>query len=213
MADDDFHDHLQFSQMQSLLWARLVLCIIASLCPVSFPTAYTRWGRTTCPDSATIVYNGYVAGPHYTHIGGPSNLLCLHESPKYARFADYRWGAVYHGAVYKMQNLNAPYPSHLDSKLAPCVVCAAKRKSTTVMIPARNDCPTGWSLEYHGYLLASNFDGNRKGQSLCFDDAIEGHTPSGDGGHHLYRVGVFEGFGLPSHFLNAREMTCAVCSK
>ena len=112
-----------------------------------------------------------------------------------------------------MQGQSAPYPSSLDSKLAPCVVCAAERKSTTVMIPARNDCPTGWSLEYHGYLLSSHYNTDKKSQSLCFDDNIEGLNPTGTGYHHLYRVGAHAGVGLPSSFPNARELTCAVCSK
>ena len=120
---------------------------------------------------------------------------------------------ICYGAVYEMLGQSAPYPSSLDSKLAPCVVCAAERKSTTVMIPARNDCPTGWSLEYHGHLLSSHYATDKKSQSLCFDDNIEGLNPTGTSGHHLYRVGVDVGYGLPSSFPSARELTCAVCSK
>ena len=120
---------------------------------------------------------------------------------------------ICYGAVYEMQDQSTPYPSSLDSKLAPCVVCAAERKSTTVMIPARNDCPTGWSLEYHGYLLASHHDTDRKSHTLCFDDNIEGLNPTGGGGYQLYRVGVDDGYGLPSSFPTARELTCGVCSK
>ena len=31
---------------------------------------------------------------------------------------------------------------------APCAVCNVPDKSTTIMIPARLDCPTGWTREY-----------------------------------------------------------------
>ena len=120
---------------------------------------------------------------------------------------------ICYGAVYEMLDQSAPYPSSLDSKLAPCVVCAAERKSTTVMIPARNDCPTGWSLEYHGYLLSSHHATDKNSQSLCLDYNMEGLNRTGDGGHHLYRVGVDAGYGLPSSFPSARELTCAVCNK
>ena len=36
---------------------------------------YVRWGRTTCPDSATLVYQGVAGGAFYTHGGSGSNLV------------------------------------------------------------------------------------------------------------------------------------------
>ena len=63
------------------------------------------------------------------------------------------------------------------------------------------------------HISHGNHSTDKKSQSLCFDDNIEGLNPTGGGGHHLYKVGVDAGYGLPSSFPGARELTCAVCSK
>ncbi|KAJ7374505.1 hypothetical protein OS493_004843 [Desmophyllum pertusum] len=38
---------------------------------------YVRWGRTTCPSGAQVVYKGIMGGGYYGHQGGGVNYLCL----------------------------------------------------------------------------------------------------------------------------------------
>ena len=40
---------------------------------------YTRWGRTVCPQGATLVYAGRAAGTKYNVKGGTSDTLCMPE--------------------------------------------------------------------------------------------------------------------------------------
>ena len=44
---------------------------------------YTRWGRTTCPTGATLVYAGIAATSSYSVGGGTSDTLCMPETPQY----------------------------------------------------------------------------------------------------------------------------------
>ena len=44
---------------------------------------YTRWGRTTCPAGATLVYAGYAASTGSLINGGTSDTLCMPQTPQY----------------------------------------------------------------------------------------------------------------------------------
>ena len=62
---------------------------------------YTRWGKTTCPSTARLVYFGVAAGAHYTHPGTAANYICLPHNPEYyrsgppSRYTAYVYGAEY----------------------------------------------------------------------------------------------------------------------
>ena len=66
---------------------------------------YTRWGRTTCPNTTgtQLLYAGRVAGSHYTEKGGGANYLCLPEQPQYSTYtAGVQVGRAYlYGAEYQ----------------------------------------------------------------------------------------------------------------
>ncbi|XP_063409121.1 uncharacterized protein LOC134692593 [Mytilus trossulus] len=42
---------------------------------------YTRWGKTSCPSTAALVYEGYAAGNAKNEKGGGANFLCLPKDP------------------------------------------------------------------------------------------------------------------------------------
>ncbi len=60
--------------------------------PPSGGVVYTRWGRTTCPDTqgTELLYEGIAGGSAHNHKGGGANYLCLPEEPEYS---DYQPGA------------------------------------------------------------------------------------------------------------------------
>ena len=37
------------------------------------------------------------------------------------------------------------------------------------MMPARNDCPSGWTEEYHGYLMTSHYTHKNQKEFICVD--------------------------------------------
>eukprot|EP01050_Picozoa_sp_SAG11_P008209 SAG11_NODE_712_length_7637_cov_13.877554_2_plen_842_part_01 len=56
---------------------REVACV---QCSASGGPLYVRWGRSSCPASADLMYSGLVAGSDYRHNGGGYNYLCMHET-------------------------------------------------------------------------------------------------------------------------------------
>ncbi len=83
------------------------------------------------------------------------------------------------------------------------------------MIPPRTSCPTGWTMEYHGY-LASEFTGHHRTTYVCVDDGVSSVPNSEadvDGGHFYFiEVRNSHGFAYLSEN-EERELGCAVCSK
>ena len=49
-----------------------------TVCAAPTP-AYTRWGSRSCPSGSSKMYEGFMAGTHYTH-GGAANTLCLTQN-------------------------------------------------------------------------------------------------------------------------------------
>jgi len=82
------------------------------------------------------------------------------------------------------------------------------------MVPAKTECPGGWTMEYAGYLV-SEHRGNRKRSSyICWDEVPEVAVGGTNQNQALiYPVEVHCGT-LPCLVYNSgRELTCVVCSK
>ncbi|XP_078348850.1 uncharacterized protein LOC144633839 isoform X2 [Oculina patagonica] len=177
---------------------------------------YIRWGRTSCPAGAQLLYKGRIGGNYHSHTGGGSNHICLPEQPQYAKYDDtwqYSSSAVY-GAEYAVSGFN-PFKKPLNNYDAPCAACHVESRGSQLMIPARYDCPTGWTREYWGYLMTKSYASKGNTDFICVDEDAEvvpfSHADSG--GVKLNPV-QGECYVLPcGPYVNGREMTCAVCSK
>ena len=92
-----------------------------------------------------------MGGEHYTHPGGGANYLCLPQNPKYDKYKNGHQSSGYvYGAEYEVSDHNGdPFKRNLHDHDAPCVVCFVKSRGSMLMMPARNDCPSGWTEEYH----------------------------------------------------------------
>ncbi|XP_028411428.1 collagen alpha-3(IV) chain-like [Dendronephthya gigantea] len=178
-------------------------------------TVYTRWGKKTCPNGATLIYSGVMGGSHYTHGGGGSNYLCMPLDPIYEKVKAGNQGYSYlYGVEYEM-NLHGPlFPNNLHDHEATCAVCEAENRGSQLMIPARNVCPSGWTLEYKGYLMSDHIS-HKRTEFICVDsnpDAVQG-TQSNLNGGLLYVVESHCG-SLPClPYVQGNELTCAVCTK
>ena len=83
------------------------------------------------------------------------------------------------------------------------------------MMPARNDCPSGWTEEYDGYLMAEYYSHGRQSDYICVDENAEyvHGTRANRDGALLYPVEARCG-SLPCRpYVSGRELTCAVCTK
>ena len=54
--------------------------------PGAGSVVYTRWGRTSCPPTAYLVYSGRTAGSWYGNTGGGVNYLCMPNNPDYSTY-------------------------------------------------------------------------------------------------------------------------------
>ncbi|XP_019617288.1 PREDICTED: short-chain collagen C4-like isoform X7 [Branchiostoma belcheri] len=184
-------------------------------------SVYIRWGRTTCADNggAELVYSGVAGGTHYTQSGGGTNYQCLPTDPQWGRYQDgvQGWKAYMYGAEYDL-NTNAPFDSSFDNHDVPCAVCYVPTRGSKLMIPARNTCYSGWTREYHGYLMASHYSHAGSKEYVCVDEQPEA-VPGAHANHNgalFYPVEARCG-SLPcsphGHYVEGRELTCVVCTK
>ena len=181
--------------------------------PMSGGVVYIRWGQTICPSGATLVYSGKAAGSHYNKGGGATNHLCLPNKPEYLQYklGKESWGSKIYAAEYE-----GPIGSlsGLHNHNVPCAICYASNRTTVLMIPAKITCPTSWTKEYRGYLMAEHFD-YKPSTYECIDEhsvGIPGSVANTDGAlfHHVEPIcsGV-----LCPPYDETKELACVVCTK
>ena len=183
--------------------------------PVTAGVTYIRWGRTTCPQAAEtqLVYSGRAAGTHYSNKGGSAEIICLPDNPDYLTPKNGVQGhSPLHGAEYESFS---PTPlGDLGEHNVPCAVCYASTRVAMLMIPAKTQCPSSWTLEYVGYLMTEAYT-HRRSMFSCMDKDAQG-LPGGSGdtnGALFYHVEASCNGILCPPYDTEREMTCAVCTK
>ena len=178
-------------------------------------TVYIRWGRTTCPNmlGTELVYEGIAAGSRYNHKGGGSNRLCLPKVPKYSNYQPGVQGySPLHGSEYELNGVS-PLPNVHDHNV-PCAVCYVSTRSVVYVVPAMDDCPSGWTLEYSGYLMAQHYTQQRI-TFECLDkdpESIPGSAANTDGALFYHVEATCNGLPCPPYYPE-KELMCAVCTK
>ncbi|KAH3825840.1 uncharacterized protein LOC127881967 [Dreissena polymorpha] len=175
-------------------------------------STYVNWGMQTCPNvtGTTQVYTGQVAGGHYSHAGS-GEYICLPNDPEYDQYNDTidEWRSSLYGAEYETDFINFKALYNHD---VPCSVCLSKGK-TTLMIPGRISCYTGWIKEYQGYLMGEYYKSNGKGY-VCMNKEAESMPSSNAGmnGALFYPVEGRCGSLKCPPYTDGRELACVVCS-
>ncbi|KAL9974706.1 hypothetical protein ACROYT_G011778 [Oculina patagonica] len=112
---------------------------------------------------------GIVGGSYYSHTGGGGEYICLPKIPKYDKYQDgWQSKSYMYGTEYEVSTFN-PFKNDLHDHEVPCAVCYVKSRATQLMISARNDCPSGWTEEYHGYLMAGNYNHKHSTNFICVE--------------------------------------------
>ena len=178
-------------------------------------TVYVRWGHDQCPSTAQLVYSGRAGGPLHSHSGGGSNPQCLPLDPNFLTPISGRQDRAYmYGAEYET---NTDSNSHVHGRHVtdvPCAVCHVSNRTAVYMVPAKYTCPTGWTSEYYGYLMAERFT-HRRSQFTCMDIAIKPVTGSlaNHAGLLFYFVEGRCGSLPCPPYDETKELSCAVCTK
>ena len=158
-----------------------------------------------------------MGGEYYNHHGGGANYLCLPHNPKYGKYTNGHQAAGYvYGTEYEVSQYSGnPFKRNLHNHEAPCVICFVKSRGSMLMMPARNDCPSGWTEEYHGYLMTEHYGHKHSRDFICVDkdpEFVPG-SHANKNGALLYPVEGVCG-SLPClPYVSGRELTCAVCTK
>lgn len=96
----------------------------------------------------------------------------------------------------------------------PCAVCHTSRVAV-VMIPGRDLCYDGWTVEYSGYLVTGYSGDTAPSNYACLDTRPE--VEAGDfedkNGKLVYIAEAECGSLKCPPYVQDREITCVVCSK
>ncbi|XP_052266261.1 short-chain collagen C4-like isoform X2 [Dreissena polymorpha] len=176
-------------------------------------SVYTRWGQDTCPTGSSFIYDGFVAGSHYTHTGSGVNYLCLSKEPIWANGSPTASNVgIIHGSEYETKSANIW--TNLHDNDVPCAAC--RSRGATMMIPGRNICYEGWKLEYYGYLMTSYQSHAGSKEFICVDSeatVAEGSNSGDQNGALLYFVKAVCGALKCPPYDGNKLITCAVCSQ
>lgn len=94
----------------------------------------------------------------------------------------------------------------------PCAVCKrVTQAAKTLIVPGTYQCPSGFSADYRGYLMAPHHT-HPRGEHVCVDDRAEGGSSSvNEGGHYLYPVEADTGSAGIQGYAGGMELSCVVC--
>ncbi|XP_065179460.1 short-chain collagen C4-like [Sycon ciliatum] len=176
---------------------------------------YTHWGRNTCSQDSTLVYEGFVGGTWYKAKGGAAQYLCLPLVPEYSQFIRKRQGnSNIQTAELETKSKQIPAFERQNQHTPVCAVCQAFRRPAYFMFPARVTCPTGWTKEYDGYLMSAA-ERQERTEFICVDsepEVLEG-TSKNDNGALLYFIETNTRTSMPDTYMGEKELTCSVCTK
>ena len=184
--------------------------------PPTGGTTYIRWGRTTCPsgNGTELLYSGRAGGTHYDHSGGAANHLCMPDDPDHLQYQSGVQGRSHVAGVEYRYDF--PSLSSFNHHNFPCAVCYVATRSVAVMIPAKTQCPTNWTLEYIGYLVSEHRSYRGRTMYECVDkdpESVPGLNSHNDPLVHFYLVEPYcNGLSCPPYD-DEKELTCAVCTR
>ena len=179
-------------------------------------TVYVRWGHDQCPSTAQLVYSGRAGGSYWNHTGGGSNPQCLPLDPDFLTpiSGDQHWRGLMYGAEYETVTDSNSYLHGRHNYDVPCAVCHVSNRTAVYMVPAKYTCPTGWTREYYGYLMAEHYE-YHSSQYTCMDAALKpvtGSSASQNGLLFYFVEGRCGSLPCPP-FNNTKELSCAVCTQ
>ena len=179
---------------------------------------YTRWGRTTCPSGqgTELVYSGRAGGSFYSESGGGANYLCMPNNPQYSSYAPGVNGKVHiYGTEYQVYDAGTPVSHSLHDHNVPCAVCHVRERDSLLMIPARKDCPTSWTKECEGGLMATHKAGNHARTMFeCVDknaESVPGSVANTNGAVFYPVEASCNGMACPPYDPH-KELLCVVCT-
>ena len=185
--------------------------------PPTGGAVYMPWGQTTCPtgQGTQLLYAGRAGGTHWDHSGGAANFVCLPNDPDHLQYQSGVQGYAHiEGVEYRYAGL--PSLSSSNHHNAPCAVYYVATRSVAVMIPAKTRCPTNWTLEYIGYLMAKRLTHAGRSMYECVDrdpESVPGLNVYSAPLSHFYIVEPYCNGLSCAPYDDEKELTCVVCTR
>ena len=185
--------------------------------PPAGGAVYTRWGRTTCPtvQGTHLLYSGRAGGSPDLRKGGAANYLCLPNDPDHLQYQSGVQGNGYIGGV-EYWYAGFPLLSSLNLHNVPCAVCYVATRSVAVMVPAKTQCPTDWTVEYVGYLMSEKLTHNGRSMYECVDknpESVPGLNAQSRPAAYLQLVEPLCNGLSCAPYDDEKELTCVVCTR
>ena len=119
-----------------------------------------------------------------------------------------------YGAEYQTDTDGNSYVHGRNNHDIPCAVCHVSNRTAVYVVPAKYTCPTGWTREHYGYLMAA-YHKHPRSQFTCMDTGFKPVTGSSANYNGLLFYFVEGRCGsLPCPpYDNTKELSCAVCTK
>ena len=177
----------------------------------------TSGGGGQCVElELTLVYAGRAAGTDHLETGGTSDTFCMPETPQYLSMDTAATHvSTLHGVEFETFGDSTTPFENLAQHNMPYVVCHTDTKLVVFTIPAQYSCPSGWSMEYNGYLMTELERADRqrrhhmRGQRCWGNPGLE--ADMNDAVVYLMKASCN---GLPCPPYNSdMVLPCAVCSK
>lgn len=154
-------------------------------------------------------FSGFAGGSLYDHTGAAAEFVCLPRDPDLV--TGFTSGTAYvYGSEYDTNEFG-----HRSGNDLPCSVCRSTVQSSVLMIPGKSSCYDGWTMQYHGHLVAGAIIHKAATQYICLNEHPEALTAGQDDhdGKLFYPVLAVCGSLACPPYEDGKYLTCAVCTK
>eukprot|EP00058_Branchiostoma_floridae_P015589 XP_002601077.1 hypothetical protein BRAFLDRAFT_121043 [Branchiostoma floridae] len=165
---------------------------------------------------------GKVGGSDHNKHGGGSNYLCVPTlNVTWDHYVDgpnsktFLYGAEFENpgtGFFSTDNTQAI--ESIQDYDVPCAVCRVPTRRSVLTIPAWTSCPSGWTQQYRGYLMAGHESHKGRNKFECVDrapDIFKGTYENKNGALFYLVEGVCGSLPCGPYIAN-RQITCVVCS-
>ena len=115
-----------------------------------------------------------------------------------------------------LTGVGQPSLPSFNSHKVPCAVCYVANRSVSLMIPAKTQCPTLWTLEYIGYLMSEYYNRHSCTMYECVDKDPKSAPGLNSGSDPRVFFELVEpccnGLSCPPYDAE-KELTCVVCTQ
>ncbi|GBO14000.1 hypothetical protein AVEN_44207-1, partial [Araneus ventricosus] len=139
---------------------------------------YTHWGTDTCPTDSTLVFGGIMSTTDRSSIGS-SQYTCLPKDKQYPSGKTDDEEIEDYPQVQQVAFISRKKGADNKLKTIKCASCRVPGKSTTTMLTAKTDCPSGWKKQYQGTLISTDYQQVR-GELVCLDTSQSFEQVSSD---------------------------------